>query len=225
MTRASHKLLIGLILTALAVPVVAVSSVSAERYNNNDRHHNQYHNEDKPDCSDDLVEIPRDNELYSTNYFNNDGMDRHNRHHKQNQEVTCVTATPATSVDPTCDQLGFYIIPTTVGVNYTVDGQVVAAGNHTVPNGTTVTIVAVAQQGYAFDQGTPTSWTYTINAPTGCVTATTASATTPTPQVKVVPTGGVYAGGGGAQNSSAALFGLIGSTTALAVGLVRKFVA
>ncbi len=226
MTLVSRKLIIGLVLMALVVPVLTVSSASAERSNNNYQQHSNYNNQTK--CSNDEdEELSRiEDRGFSLNYFNNQDSHNEGRHHYN--KPTCVTATPATAEDPTCDQLGFYIIPTTVGVNYTVDGQVVAAGNHTVPNGTTVTIVAVAQQGYAFNANTPTSWTYTITAPTNCTTATTVSTTptpTPAPQVQVVPTGGVYAGGGGAQNSSAAVFGLISSMTIAAVGLVRKFVA
>lgn len=227
MTVFTRKLIMGLVLLAFVVPVLTVGSASAHSNNNNfNRHHRHHNNNDDENDHDNtgcLVEI--DLPSITIEGFNSEGS-RKQKHSYNNDDVTCVTATPTTSVDPTCDQLGFYIIPTTVGVDYTVNGVVVAAGNHTVPNGTTVTIVAVAQQGYAFNLGTTTTWTYTINAPTNCTTATTASVTTSTPpQVKVVPKGGVYAGGGGAQNSSAATFGLITSMTAVAVGLVRKFVA
>ncbi len=69
-----------------------------------------------------------------------------------------------------------------------------------------------------------------VNSDHQCVDKPVVTPTpTPTPQVlgaqtTVTPTGGVKAGGGGAGNSAAAIFGMVGSIGTIAAGLfIRKF--
>ena len=52
------------------------------------------------------------------------------------------------------------VIPAVEGVEYLVDGQVVAAGSHPVAKGAKVTVDARPLEGYAFPDGTKVSWTY-----------------------------------------------------------------
>lgn len=85
-----------------------------------------------------------------------------------NNECTPTTPPSVTALvtftAPTCKALGTYTIPTTEGVDYSINGAVVAAGDYTASNGSTVTVVATAQQGFVL-KGT-TEWTYTFTAPT-----------------------------------------------------------
>ncbi|WP_282005419.1 pullulanase-type alpha-1,6-glucosidase [Propioniciclava sinopodophylli] len=52
------------------------------------------------------------------------------------------------------------VIPAVEGVEYLVDGQVVAAGSHPVAKGAKVTVDARPLEGYAFADGAEASWTY-----------------------------------------------------------------
>jgi len=54
------------------------------------------------------------------------------------------------------------VIPAVEGVEYLIDGQVVTAGSYPVAKAATVTVEARALEGYAFPEGTQTSWTYTF---------------------------------------------------------------
>jgi hypothetical protein len=81
---------------------------------------------------------------------------------------TSVTATAPTNIDPCGTVNDTYIIPTTTGVNYQINGQTVAA--NTYPGTGSVTITAVAQAGYVL-QGTAT-WTFTFTNADCPVTAT-----------------------------------------------------
>lgn len=60
-------------------------------------------------------------------------------------EIT--TPTAPKFIDPTCDVLGSYEIPTVEGVVYKIDGKTVT-GIHEVINGSSVTIIAEASEGY-----------------------------------------------------------------------------
>jgi hypothetical protein len=79
-------------------------------------------------------------------------------------DVACDTDTPVTPTPPThVDMCGTeddtYTIPTTAGVDYQINGQTVAAG--TYPGTGTVTITAVAQDGYVLNDVT-SEWTFTF---------------------------------------------------------------
>lgn len=87
------------------------------------------------------------------------------------QGVASVTPAPVVFTASTCDTLGYYTITGTTGVEYYVDGQVVAAGKHTVANGKTVVVTAVAdtELGYEIKEGATNQWSYTFTAKTDCV--------------------------------------------------------
>lgn len=67
------------------------------------------------------------------------------------------TGTPGDATNPS------YTVPTTTGVNYFANGSSVAAGQHPLAQGSSVTITAVAQAGYALAEGAQSSWTLTAN--------------------------------------------------------------
>lgn len=79
-----------------------------------------------------------------------------------------VRATPVEFIDPTCDSYGHYTIPQKTGVSYQINGSTVAAGTYDVPAGTTVTVTAIAQQGYKFKGEATTLWSHTFSTPEGC---------------------------------------------------------
>jgi hypothetical protein len=72
-----------------------------------------------------------------------------------------VTAAAPTATDQTANASGFITIPTSVGVDYALDGAAVLAGNHDVAPGPHA-VVATAQPGYALLG--QTSWNLTVNA-------------------------------------------------------------
>lgn len=84
------------------------------------------------------------------------------------QGATSVTPTAVTFTAPTCTVQGFYTVPTTTGVKYYVDDKVVTAGNHSVANGTTIKVTAIADLDYEIKAGATNQWTYTFTAPTNC---------------------------------------------------------
>ncbi len=87
---------------------------------------------------------------------------------------TCVTTPPPTDVQPgaptatqpTCAASGYITIPSTVGVDYFIDGSPAAAGQHKESTGT-YTVTAQPQQGYTFGE-TQSSWQFTIHAKPIC---------------------------------------------------------
>jgi len=132
--------------------------------------------------------------------------------------ITEVVPAAVTFNAPTCNALGSYVVPTTANVTYQVNSATVAAGTYTVPNGSTVTVDAVADAGYYIDSGTTDSWTNTFQTPTGCGSGTPVVA-----QVSSTPTGSVKTGGGGAnQTSKTAAYGFAASTTLLGIGLALR---
>jgi hypothetical protein len=93
--------------------------------------------------------------------------------------ATPVTPGTPTFVDDTCsaDDTAAYTIPDTKGVDYMVDNAKVDAGTHQATDVSTITITAVAQNGYTLT-GT-TTWTHTFPAaPTDCGTSGEAPAPT-----------------------------------------------
>lgn len=95
-------------------------------------------------------------------------------------KVECAVATPATAAAPTKTDLcgtgnDTYTIPATTGVTYQINGQTIAAG--TYPALGSVTVTAVAAQGYVL-QGA-SSWTLTFSA-TACIVNVTPAAPTET---------------------------------------------
>lgn len=76
-----------------------------------------------------------------------------------------VTPKAVTFKAPTCDVLGSYTIPTMTGIKYYIDGKVVASGTYTAQNGKTITVMAVAEEGYNIKKNATNQWTYTFNAP------------------------------------------------------------
>lgn len=135
-------------------------------------------------------------------------------------EIEEVVPAAVTFIQPTCDKLGSYTIPTTENVEYKINGEVVAAGTYTAQNGTTVTVTAEALEGYYIGDETTDTWTNTFTAPNNCGQVL---GTTTTAQV-AAPVSGVKAGAGGADATSiASLLGLGGSLGATSLGLaVRK---
>jgi hypothetical protein len=79
-----------------------------------------------------------------------------------------VTPAAVTFTAPTCSALGYYTITGTTGIKYYVDNQIVTSGKHTVQNGKTVTITAVADESYEIKAGATNQWSYTFTAPTNC---------------------------------------------------------
>lgn len=220
MTLTMRKLGVGATLLTLVIGLGLPTIASAERSN----HHNQneYNNNQKR-CREEEQEEPVEDSREDGRQLN--GRDNQNENWHHNRRKTCATAEPATFDPSTCGELGSYTIVESTGVDYTINDVVVAPGTYTAANGTTVTIVAVAQEGYAFRPDAVTTWTYTFNAPTNCETPQVLSSTTTvTPQVTAQPTGGVSAGAGGAAvaDTKAALLGLVVSIGTVAFGVVRK---
>jgi hypothetical protein len=77
-----------------------------------------------------------------------------------------VTAAPVIFSDMRCGLDGSYTIPRTRGVNYLVDGSVVAGGRVTIGSPQSVTVTALAQDGFSLN-GTA-SWAHTFLAPENC---------------------------------------------------------
>lgn len=72
-------------------------------------------------------------------------------------------------VMPTCDvMVGTYTLSDTEGVTWFVNDSERAAGSYESAVGTTVSIRAVADDGYGFGDEQATEWTTTFVAPTGC---------------------------------------------------------
>jgi beta-glucosidase len=92
-----------------------------------------------------------------------------------------VAPTPVRPADVTfADQPGTdddtFTVPATEGVEYLVDGEVVAAGTH--PGAGTVTVTARALEGYVLVEGATAEWSYTFDA-TAPTTNPTDEPTTP----------------------------------------------
>lgn len=79
-----------------------------------------------------------------------------------------VTPEPVIFTAPTCSLQGFYIIPETNGVDYTLDGKILTSGKYIVKNGETVVITAVAKSDFELKEGATNQWTYTSTAPVNC---------------------------------------------------------
>ncbi len=87
--------------------------------------------------------------------------------------VMATTVTPATIefTDPCGTANDTFTIPTTTGVDYQIGGVTIAAGTHHTTGVLSVTVTAVAQEGYAFAEDTETTQTLTFtNVP--CETET-----------------------------------------------------
>jgi hypothetical protein len=134
------------------------------------------------------------------------------------QRYTCVTPAPVTFVDPVCNQIGTYTIPQSTGVDYVINNTVVAAGTYEAANGSSVTITATPQQGYLFNQGVPTVWTYTFNIPVNCEQPPVVT------QITRPPTAPVHAGVGIQSYNPLYVLGAVGSLGLIGLGLHRKSV-
>lgn len=77
-----------------------------------------------------------------------------------------VTPSAPTGTDLTCDDDGFYTIPSTTGVTYKVNGTVTAAGTYPVITAGSITVTAEVVDGYTLT-GT-TSWTLAFTEPDDC---------------------------------------------------------
>ncbi|MCA9332977.1 hypothetical protein KDA00_03820 [Candidatus Saccharibacteria bacterium] len=208
-----RKLGIGIALLTLVIGLTLPGFTSAERRHHNN--HDEYNSEQqcRDEESEETVIVPLEG-VQEFSYQNN----RRNN----NRKPICATAEPATFDPSACGELGSYTIVESTGVDYTINGEIVAPGTYEVPNGTTVTIIAVAQNGYAFEDDAITEWTYTYNAPTDCDESQVLAASTP--QVTVTPVGPVHAGaGGGSSINATPVAGLVVSMLITATGLVRKF--
>lgn len=223
MTSTMRKLGVGIAVLTLVVAVFVPTIASAERRRDGN-HDRDDHDYTQQTCIPPKVELDVEDQQEGRSFRRDNDRNNDRRHHGHRK--TCATAEPATFDPSTCDALGTYTIVEATGVDYTIDGEVVAPGTYTAANGTTVTIVAVAQEGYAFEADAVTSWTYTYNAPTDCETTPVVTTSSTTPQVTAKPVGAVHAGAGGAAAANGnALLGLVASIGTLAFGIVRKFVA
>lgn len=84
------------------------------------------------------------------------------------QGPTQVTPVAVTFTEPTCDAAGFFTIPSQTGVVYKdALGNVLAAGDHTVSAGTSVTIAAFPADNTVTLTGT-TTWSHTFSTPSNC---------------------------------------------------------
>lgn len=78
------------------------------------------------------------------------------------------TPAPVLFTPATCTTLGYYVIPSTTGIKYYIDGKVVAAGKYESVNGKTVTVTAIADLDYEIKEGATNRWVYSFVAPTNC---------------------------------------------------------
>ena len=133
------------------------------------------------------------------------------------QELDEVVPAAVTFTDATCDKSGFYTVPTTEHVTYTVNGSEVAAGDYDVANGSSVTVVAVADEGFFIADETTDTWTHEFSTPSGCGEVLSE-------QVTKTPKGAANAGAGGGSVMTGSLIGLVSSAfLGLAGFLGRKW--
>ncbi|MDN5275846.1 MAG: hypothetical protein JWN33_495 [Candidatus Saccharibacteria bacterium] len=98
-----------------------------------------------------------------------------------------------TFTQPTCTTLGSYTIVAVEGVQYKINGEVVAAGTYPAQNGSTVTVTASATSAsFVFDKNTKVSFSSTFTAPQDCTVE----------QPPVVPTTPVTPGKGSVLGAS-----------------------
>jgi len=102
-----------------------------------------------------------------------------------------IIPTSVTFVAPTCDALGSYTIPALAGVEYSVDDVVKTAGTYSVANGTSVTIIATALEGYVLD-GISSEWSYTFTAPSAASCVLGISTVVPIKVTFTAPTCSVF---------------------------------
>ncbi|MEP6478431.1 MAG: hypothetical protein ABJB03_03490, partial [Rhodoglobus sp.] len=121
-----------------------------------------------------------------------------------------VTPAAVTSVQPTCLSDASYTIPTTTGVDYSINGAKVLAGKYTVTGAQSITVTAAAQApDYGFELGVQKSWPLVFSAkPTDCATQLTTLAFT-----------GVSVGGGLAFAAGLVMLGIAG------IFVRRRFIA
>lgn len=155
---------------------------------------------------------------YAGYNWDEDGQDVYKNDCAGGVEIIEVVPAEVTFIDPTCDDLGSYTIPEAENVDYLVDGEVVDAGTYEVENGTSVTVTAEAHEDYYIGDEVTDSWTNEFNAPTNC--GSVLGDTDEQPQVTSVPLGAVNAGVG-ANSSTFAIVGLLGSLSALMFGLFK----
>jgi hypothetical protein len=93
-------------------------------------------------------------------------------------DTSVVTAVAPTFTDDTCSNFlttgASYIIPSTTGVDYFVNGAVAPAGSYNAADGATVTVIAQAQPGFTLTE--TTTFTHTFSAAPSCTTHVTAVA-------------------------------------------------
>lgn len=82
--------------------------------------------------------------------------------------LTTVRPKPVLEKNITCKMAGSYTIPSVTGVVYKINGKVVAAGTYTVTTSKTITVTAVAAQGYVLAAGSTTTWHLTFTTPEHC---------------------------------------------------------
>jgi len=66
-----------------------------------------------------------------------------------------------------CDEDGSYAIPSVDGVSYYVNGELTDSGTYSAKNGESVSIIAVADEGYVLGDAT-SAWDHTFTAPEEC---------------------------------------------------------
>lgn len=84
------------------------------------------------------------------------------------QCLTPVVPAEVVFVDPTCETDGYFTIPTTIGVDYQIDGITQEAGEYPAYDGDSVIVTAIAQEGYILS-GT-TVWPYEFSIDADCRT-------------------------------------------------------
>jgi len=83
-------------------------------------------------------------------------------------------AAPTQNASQTCNVVDTYTVPATSNASYQIGGVTKQAGTYPLPEAVSVTITAVAADGYYFPTGTTTSWTFTGGPVSTCETPPTA---------------------------------------------------
>lgn len=150
------------------------------------------------------VKVPADTTVVVTAVAQ-DGYDIPGTEDPQWEFIGHVTTAPS---QPVIDG-NTIIIPETPGIDYQIDGQTVT-GVVEIPAGTTVTVTAVAQDGYTLDPSLPSAWEFT------------ATADDVTAEAVAAATGAGVSTGGDASNGLVGLGAALATAGAAAAALRRR---
>ena len=117
--------------------------------------------------------------------------------------VLAVPVNPTVAKSTTCEVQGTYVIPTTTGLTYLLNGKAVAAGKHKGPASGTVT--AKAAEGYTLSNA---AWAYALALPAAEICQVDApTTTTPTETTNALPKTGAPVAGLATAGALALLLG------------------